>query len=85
MKYINIIKNIIKFKTGYYLEFLMPETMKLLGGNKSKVTKDKNNENVPILEITKIALVHSCIVKKIINKTQESCIHLFLINSLVNY
>ena len=44
-------QNIIKFKikAGYYLEFFTPETMILLGGNKSKVTKDKNDENVPIL------------------------------------
>ena len=57
-------QNIIKFKikAGYYLEFLTPETMILLGGNKSKVTKDKNDENVPILGITKIVLVYSYIV-----------------------
>ena len=32
--------------------------MKLLGGNKSKITKDKNGENVLHLEITKVVLVH---------------------------
>ena len=32
--------------------------MKLLGGNKSKITKDKNGENVPNLEITGAVLVH---------------------------
>ena len=31
-----------KIETGYYLELLMPETMILLGSNKSKITKDKN-------------------------------------------
>ena len=36
--------------------------MILLGGNKSKVTKDKNDENIPILGITKIVLVYSYIV-----------------------
>ena len=36
----------------------MPETMKLLGNNKSKNTKDKNGENVPMLEITEVVLVH---------------------------
>ena len=36
-------------KTGYYLELLMPETMKLLGSTKSRITKDKNGENVPHL------------------------------------
>ena len=30
-----------KIKTGYYLELLTPETMKLLGSTKSKITKDK--------------------------------------------
>ena len=38
-----------KIKTGYYLELLTPGTMKLLGSNKSKITKDKNGENVPHL------------------------------------
>ena len=32
--------------------------MKLLGSNESKVTKDKNGENVPNLEITEVVLVH---------------------------
>ena len=31
-----------KIKTGYYLEFLTPETMKLLESTKSKINKDKN-------------------------------------------
>ena len=29
----------------------MPKTMKLLGSTESKITKDKNGENVPHLEI----------------------------------
>ena len=32
--------------------------MKLLGSTKSKITKDKNGENVPYLEITEVILVH---------------------------
>ena len=32
--------------------------MKLLGSTESKITKDKNGENVPHLEITEVALVH---------------------------
>ena len=36
-----------KIKNGYYLELLTPETMKLLGSTESKITKDKNGENVP--------------------------------------
>ena len=49
--YINKIENRItsKIKTGYCLELLTPETMKLLGSNKSKITKNKNGKNVPNL------------------------------------
>ena len=32
--------------------------MKLLGRNESKITKDKNGENLPNLEITEVTLVH---------------------------
>ena len=51
-----------KTKTGYYLELLTPETMKLLESTKSKITKNENGENVPHLEITKVVLIHSNIV-----------------------
>ena len=42
--YVDIIENRITFKikSGYYLELLTPETMKLLGSTESKITKDKN-------------------------------------------
>ena len=36
--------------------------MKLLGGTESKIIKDKNGENVPNLEISKVVLVHCNIV-----------------------
>ena len=36
--------------------------MKLLGSTENKITKDKNGENVPKLEITEVVLVHSNIV-----------------------
>ena len=32
--------------------------MKLLGSIENKITKDKNGENVPYLEITEVVLVH---------------------------
>ena len=62
--YINKIENRITFrmKTGYYLELLTPETMKLVGSTKSKITKDENGENIPNLEITEVVLVHCNIV-----------------------
>ena len=41
--YLNKMENIItpKIKAGYDLELLRPETMKLLGSTKSKITKDR--------------------------------------------
>ena len=47
-----------KIKSRYYLELLTPETMKLLGSAESKITKDKNGENVPHLEVVELVLVH---------------------------
>ena len=60
MIYVNKIENRITFKIkiGYHLELLMPETMKLLGSTKSKITKDENDENMPHLEIIEVILVH---------------------------
>ena len=52
----------IRIKAIHYLEFLTPETMKLFGSTKSKITKDKNGENVPHLEITEVVLLHCNIV-----------------------
>ena len=62
--YVNRIENRITFKikNGYYLELLTPETMKLLGSTESKITKDKNGENVPHLEIVELVLVHCNLV-----------------------
>ena len=51
-----------KIKTWYYLQFLTPETTKLLGSTKSKITKDNNCENVSYLEITEIILIHCNVV-----------------------
>ena len=51
-----------KIKTGYYLEFLTPETMKLLESTKSKTTKNENGKIVPSLEITEVGLVNCNIV-----------------------
>ena len=35
-----------KIKTGYYLELLTPETMRLFGKTENKRTKDKYSENI---------------------------------------
>ena len=48
--YLNKIENRTAFKkkTGYYFEFLTPQTMKLLGSTKRKINKDKNVKMCPI-------------------------------------
>ena len=62
--YLNKIENriIFKIKTGYNVELLTPETIKLLGSTENKIAKDKNGENISHLEITEMVLVHSNIV-----------------------
>ena len=63
--YSNKIKNriVFKIKTGYKLELLTPETMKLLGSTKKDVDKDKDGEIVPKLESVEVVLVHYNLVK----------------------
>ena len=66
MIYVNKIENRITFKTktGYYLNFSMPETMKLLGSTTSKVNKNEYGKNVSHLEITEVVLLHCNVVSK---------------------
>ena len=61
-----------KIKTAYYLELLTPETIKLFGGTESKITEEKNGENVPYLEIVELVLIHCNIVNN--NYQQKSTI-----------
>ena len=63
--YPNKIKNSIAFKirTGYELDLLTPETMKLLGSTKRDADSDKNSENVPKIESVEFVLVHCNLVK----------------------
>ena len=58
--YINKMKNhvVFKIKTGYKLELLSKETMRLLRSTEQVVAKDKNGENVPKLEIVDVILMH---------------------------
>ena len=53
--YVNRIENRITFK------LLTPETMKLTIAE-SKITKDKNGENVPRLEVVELVLIHCNLV-----------------------
>ena len=63
--YLNKNKNgiVFKIKTGYKLELLTLETMRLLGSTKKDVDSDKNSENVPKLESVEVVLVHCNLVK----------------------
>ena len=45
--------------TGYKLELLSPETIKLLGSTKKYVDQEKYEEDVPKLESVEVVLVHS--------------------------
>ena len=62
--YANNITNriVFKIKTGYKLELLSEETMKLLGSKSSIISEDKNSENVPRLENVEVVLVHCNLV-----------------------
>ena len=62
--YANNITNriVFKIKTGYKLELLSKETMKLLGSTRDITDADKNSENVPRLENVEAVLVHCNLV-----------------------
>ena len=64
MIYLDNIENkvMLTINTGYYLELLTSEKVKLIRSTKSKTTMDENGENVPHLEITEVVLVHFNIV-----------------------
>ena len=53
---------VFKIKTGYKLEILSPETMKLLGSTKKDVDQDKEGEDVPKIESVEVVLVRSNLV-----------------------
>ena len=53
---------IFKIKNGYCLELLTRETMKLLGSTDSKITGEKDRDNVPHLEVVELILIHCNIV-----------------------
>ena len=62
--YANTINNriVFKIKTGYKLELLSKETLKLLGSTKDTIDADENSENVPRLENVEVVLVHCNLV-----------------------
>ena len=71
-----------KVKTGYYLQLLTPETMKLLWSTENKIAKHKYGKYVPQLEITQVILVHCSIVNN--DYQQDSRVsHIFFPNKLI--
>ena len=68
------IRIFLKIKTGYKLELLSPETMKLLGRTKKYVNQEKDGEDVPKLESLEVTLVHYNLVN---NNYQRSSKLLF--------
>ena len=65
--YANTINNRIVFKirTGYKLELLSKETMKLLESTKDIIDADKKSENVPKLQSVEVVLVHCNLVNNV--------------------
>ena len=63
--YVNEINNriVFKIKSGYKLELLSKETMKLLESTSNRIDKDKNSELVPKSESVDLVLVHCKVVK----------------------
>ena len=74
--YANTINNrmVFKIKSGYKLELLSKETMKLLGSTKDTIDADKNSANVPKLENVEVVLVHCNLVN---NAYQQHSIVLY--------
>ena len=62
--YVNNVVNriVFKIKTGYKLELLSKETMKLLESTSNIIDADRNSENVPRLENVEVVLVHCNLV-----------------------
>ena len=62
--YTNKIKNRIAFKikTGYKLELLSTETLRLLGSTKNCVDQNKDGRVVPKLESVEVVLMHCNLV-----------------------
>ena len=61
----NVVNRIVfKKKTGYKLELLSEETMKLLGSTSNIIDAVKNSEIVPRLENVEVIIVHCNLVNK---------------------
>ena len=84
INFININRIVFKIRTGYKLDLLILETIKLLGSTKKEVDKDKNGENVPKLGSLEVVLVHCNLVKNDYQHTSKFYLLLFQTNNLDN-
>ena len=64
--------NKIRIKTGYKLELLSSETMKLLGSTKKDVDQDKDGEDVPKLGSVEVVLIHYNLVNYNYQQTSKA-------------
>ena len=82
--YVNEINNriVFKIKSGYKLELLSKETMRLLGSSADTIDGDKNSELVPKLESVDLVLVHCNLVN---NSYQQASKVLFTFVPNKNY
>ena len=71
--YANLTSNriVFKIKTGYKLELLSKETMRLLGSTTNTTDKEKNSELVPKLESVDLALMHCNLVNNTYQKASK--------------
>ena len=69
--YVNEINNriVFKIKSGYKLELLSKETVKLLGSTSNSIDKGKNSELVPKLESVDLVLLHCNVVNNSYQQT----------------
>ena len=71
--YVNEINNriVFKIKSGYKLELLSKETMRLLGSSSDSIDGDKNSDLVPKLESVYLVLVHCNLVNNSYQQASE--------------
>ena len=62
---------VFKIKTGYKLQLLSSETMKLLGSTKKDLDQDKGGEDLSKLESVKVVLGHCNLVNNNYQQTSK--------------
>ena len=84
--YLNEINNriVFKIKSGYKLELLSKETMRLLGSSSDIIDGNKNSELVPKLESVDLVLIHCNVVSNSYQQASKVYLRLYLIKSTVS-